>query len=57
MVAYEYAGVDGAHHKQWVIDQMVRSLIGEDYYSEWVKLYELPGEDGGICTWDIGIAP
>jgi hypothetical protein len=26
--ASEYGYIDGAHHKQWVIDQMVRALTG-----------------------------
>ena len=26
--ASEYGTVDGAHHKMWVIDQMVRALTG-----------------------------
>lgn len=26
--ANQYAGIDGSHHKMWVIDQMVRSLTG-----------------------------
>jgi len=27
-VASRFAGIDGDHHKQWVIDQMVRRLTG-----------------------------
>lgn len=27
-VAFQSGGVDGGHHKQWVIDQMVRALTG-----------------------------
>lgn len=26
--AVTYGGIDGAHHKDWVIDQMVRALTG-----------------------------
>lgn len=26
-IASSFGGVDGAHHKQWVIDQMVRALL------------------------------
>jgi len=26
--ALRYGGIDGAHHKTWVIDQMVRALTG-----------------------------
>ena len=47
---------DEAHHKAWIIDQIVRSLTGE-LYGEWVKEYE-NGEDGPhTYLWDIGIAP
>ena len=28
-IAVAYGGVDGAHHKDWVIDQMVRALTGK----------------------------
>ena len=27
-VAVQYGGIDGSHHKDWVIDQMVRCLTG-----------------------------
>jgi hypothetical protein len=27
-LAVRYGGIDGAHHKTWVIDQMVRALTG-----------------------------
>ena len=27
-VAVSYGGIDGDHHKAWVIDQMVRALTG-----------------------------
>jgi hypothetical protein len=68
--AGEYAYIDGAHHKMWVIDQMVRALTGcpvvtrdaVDYkgvpYS-----YEAQGESAeyaewiGDSSWDEGIAP
>jgi hypothetical protein len=51
-IAFEYGGTDGAHHKQWVIDQMVRAISGEGY-AEWVSLYEGDGQ----YEWDTGIAP
>jgi hypothetical protein len=68
--ASEYGTIDGAHHKMWVIDQMVRALTGcpvamknaVDYkgvpYS-----YEAQGESPeytafiGDEGWDQGIAP
>ena len=51
-IAFQYAMIDGAHHKTWVIDQMVRALMG-DGYDQWVKDYEQNGE----YHWDTGIAP
>ena len=52
MVAFEYGQIDGAHHKAWVIDQMVRALTSTRYES-WVKAYCNDGE----YEWDEGIAP
>jgi hypothetical protein len=51
-IAYRYGQIDGHHHKAWVIDQMVRALLDEDAYTQWVLEYE--GED---YDWDTGIAP
>lgn len=54
--AYKYGGIDGDHHKAWVIDQMVRALLGSDY-EQWV-LDAKEGEDGAnTYDWDEGIAP
>lgn len=64
-IAHEAGNVDGAHHKQWVIAQMVRALCGqrpgyEDptaEYISWVSFYR-DGEDGpDTYEWDEGIAP
>jgi hypothetical protein len=49
-IAETRAMYDGQHHKQWVIDQMVRALLGEDY-DAWVQGYRLESE------WDVGVAP
>ena len=55
-VARQYGGIDGGHHKQWVIDQMVRALTG-DGYAAWVAETRA-GEDGpNSYEWDEGIAP
>lgn len=48
---FQYGQIDGEHHKTWVIDQVVRILL-EEQYDKWVKEYE---EDD--YTWEIGIAP
>jgi len=52
----QYGGVDGGHHKQWVLDQIVRALLKE-HYSKWVAECE-DGEDGPrTYEWDTGVAP
>ncbi len=51
----EYGGIDGSHHKQWVIDQMIRCLV--DDYDKWVTKFRA-GEDGPeTYSWNVGIAP
>lgn len=64
---------EGDHHKQWVLDQVVRALTGgpklwepgmkkqrqsgSREYEAWVRRYE-DGEDGPkTYEWDKGIAP
>jgi len=51
-----YGGIDGAHHKQWVLDQVVRCLTG-GAYDDWVRRQKA-GEDGPESyEWGVGIAP
>jgi len=51
-----YGGTDGAHHKQWVIDQVARALTGSDY-RKWVKAMKA-GDDGpDTYDWEEGVAP
>jgi hypothetical protein len=51
----EWGGIDGGHHKQWLLDQLVRVLA--DDYRAWVVEYQ-DGEDGeDTYEWDEGIAP
>lgn len=53
---HQYAGIDGAHHKQWLLDQLVRTMTG-DGYAAWIKEWQA-GEDGPeTYLWDEGIAP
>lgn len=55
-IATCYGGIDGAHHKDWVIDQMVRALTGSGY--EDFVAAACRGEDGDdTYTWNEGIAP
>ena len=46
-IAIDYGQYDGAHHKQWVIDQMLRKLLDDKYYEVIEK----------VPDWDTGIAP
>lgn len=52
----KYGGIDGGHHKAWVLDQVVRALT-EDKYDDLV-IHATDGEDGpDTYEWDTGIAP
>lgn len=55
-IAYKYGQTDGGHHKMWVIDQMVRTLLKDDY-DKFVKEYEKPDKNDDYYEWDTGIAP
>jgi len=57
-IAWSYFQIDGDHHQTWVIDQMVRKLLGtEEEYKKFIKDF-CDGEDGAdTYAWDIGIAP
>jgi hypothetical protein len=55
-IAVRYGGIDGAHHKAWVIDQMVRALAPNLYPH--IVAEAKAGENGPeTYTWDEGIAP
>jgi hypothetical protein len=55
-LAVSFGGIDGAHHKSWVIDQMVRALAGPEY--EAIVRDSKAGEDGPeTYSWDEGVAP
>ena len=53
----DYGGIDGGNHKQWVLDQTLKTLLGPDVYEKWLLAYS-KGEDGpNTYEWDTGIAP
>jgi len=54
----QYGGINGVHHKAWVIDQIVRMLT-DDRYDDWVNEVKGPIDEDGETEydWDIGIAP
>lgn len=55
-IARSYGQTDGDHHKTWVIDQMIRALLDQDY-DAWVERY-CHGEDGAATyRWETGVAP
>lgn len=67
-LAVRYGGIDGDHHKAWVIDQMVRALAGKEYKSivGAAKQCHCEGRDdacldcggtGDAYFWEVGIAP
>ncbi len=52
----KYGGIDGDHHKAWVLDQVTRALSGTGYR----KLVKdaCAGDDGpNTYSWEVGIAP
>lgn len=53
-IAARYGMIDGAHHKQWVIDQMLRKMLGPSGYADWV---DEMNSDPEYDPWDAGIAP
>jgi hypothetical protein len=55
-IADDHAGHGEAHHKAWVIDQMLREILGEEY-QEWITEWEFGGHGPRTYEWDKGIAP
>lgn len=55
-LARRYGGIDGDHHKAWVIDQMVRSLAG-DGYVQFVSESKSGADGPDTYDWDEGIPP
>lgn len=44
-IIHQYGLIDGDHHKMWVLDQVARELL-KDEYEKWAD-----------SDWDVGIAP
>ncbi|HEY5268386.1 MAG TPA: hypothetical protein VII94_04605 [Candidatus Saccharimonadales bacterium] len=44
----------GSLRKQWVIDQMLRAILGNEQYQIWVK--EILN-DPAYASWEVGCAP
>lgn len=53
---WQFGGIDGDHHRAWLIDQVARKLLGLGY-ADWVAARKA-GEDGpDTYGWAEGIAP
>jgi hypothetical protein len=55
-LARRYGQIDGEHHKTWVIDQMCRALLGDEY-ATFVKEAKAGADGPDTYDWDEGIAP
>lgn len=53
-IAARFGMIDGDHHKQWVIDQMLRAALCKHKYEEWV---EQMNSDPDYEPWDVGTPP
>lgn len=51
-IAYHHGGAIGDRRKAWVIDQMVRMLLGDDY-----EAFVRDATNGGKEDWDVGVMP
>lgn len=49
----DYGWIDGGHHKQWVLTEILKILMG-DAYDAWLEDYN---SDEEYSDWDEGIAP
>lgn len=52
----DYGMIDGTHHKQWLLDQIVRTILGE-YYDLWLASYNESAKNNNCDLWDQGIEP
>jgi hypothetical protein len=56
-LAHRYAGINGVHHKQWLIDQILRVLLAGSY-NDFIAEYNSDNSGDSACDdWDEGIAP
>lgn len=56
-----YGSIDGAMHKQWVLTQILKTLMTPDEYREWLVEYrgewDEDYEEYEYGEWDEGIPP
>ncbi len=54
----EGASIDGAHHKQWYFNEIIKVITETDKkYKKWVEKYESGSDGPQTYIWDEGIAP
>jgi len=54
---FQYGGIDGSHHKQWLLNQILETLLTGEDYNEFIAKF-CDGADGpNTYHWDRGIAP
>lgn len=51
-----YTGLEGAHHKDWVLDQAMRALTGPSY-EEFVRRVCEGARGPDTYAWNTGIEP
>lgn len=55
-LASRYGTLQENHHRAWLIDQMCRSLLGDEY-GQWIEKLKEQSSDPAEHQWDEGIAP
>lgn len=56
ILAERFGMIDGEHHKQWLIDQMLREMLGSKY-QEWRESYDHESTEEGYELWNEGVTP
>ena len=59
-ICKNYGSIEGTHHKQWVINEMLKTILGDDGYTKFVNNYNencFDGKEQIFDFWDKGIAP
>lgn len=53
-IILEHGGYDGAHHKQYALDQALRALTGDEYH-ELIAKFRAGADGPDTYTWDEGV--
>ena len=55
-LAKRFGGIQESHHQSWLLDQMCRVLLGDEY-PQWVAEFEAGDNGPKTHQWQSGIAP